>query len=65
MHVLLNGEPVETAAGDLAAFVAEREFDPAVVATALNEDFVPRLRRAQATLADGDKVEVFSPRQGG
>jgi len=44
MHVLLNGEPVETAP---------------------NEDFVPRLRRAQATLADGDKVEVFSPRQGG
>jgi sulfur carrier protein len=65
MRVLLNGEEIETGADDLAAFVNERDFDPTVVATALNGDFVPRGQRADTPLKPDDKIEVFSPRQGG
>ncbi|WP_181707431.1 sulfur carrier protein ThiS [Chthonobacter rhizosphaerae] len=65
MRVRLNGEIVETAADDLPGLLAELEFDPAVVATAVNGDFVPRTARAGVRLEDGDKVEVISPRQGG
>lgn len=65
MRVTLNGEPVEGAAGTLAEFVLSQEFDPTVVATAVNGEFVPRDARGAVVLADGDQIEVFSPRQGG
>jgi sulfur carrier protein len=52
--ILLNGEPTHTEAATLAE-----------VATALNGDFVPRGARAATQLADGDKVEIVAPRQGG
>jgi thiamine biosynthesis protein ThiS len=65
MRVELNGEAVETEAATLAAFVIDRDFDPEIVATALNGEFVPRFERADTPLAEGDRVEVFSPRQGG
>ncbi len=65
MRLFLNGEPVEGAAGTLADFVIAQELDPAIVATAVNGDFVPRTEREGVLLKDGDSVEVFSPRQGG
>lgn len=65
MRVTINGEIRETAAATLAALVAEAEFEPAVVATALNGEFVPRAARADTALREGDAVEVISPRQGG
>lgn len=65
MQVDLNGARIKTAAASLAALVEERGFDPASVATALNGDFVPRPMRGQTVLADGDKIEVLSPMQGG
>ena len=37
----------------------------AVVATALNEDFVPRDKRPETTIHDGDRLEVVAPLQGG
>jgi sulfur carrier protein len=63
--ILLNGEPAHTEAATLAALVASRGFAEAEVATALNGDFVPRGARAATQLADGDKVEIVAPRQGG
>ena len=65
MRIVLNGEPRDTDVPSLAALIDAEGFEPAVVATALNGDFVPRDRRAATPLADGDAVEVFSPRQGG
>lgn len=65
MHVDLNGAGIETAAASLAALIDERGLDPASVATAVNGDFVPRPMRAQTVLAEGDRIEVLSPMQGG
>lgn len=65
MRIVLNGEPVEAAATDLDTLLTAEGFDPTLVATAVNGDFVPRAHRSDLRLADGDSVEVFSPRQGG
>jgi len=37
----------------------------AVVATAVNGEFVPTAARQTARLAEGDRVEVLAPMQGG
>jgi sulfur carrier protein len=63
--IRLNGEPTETDARTLAELVASQGYSEAAVATALNGDFVPRHARAATVLADGDKVEIVAPRQGG
>jgi len=65
MQIELNGRPTETDAGTLAALVAERGFDAAVVATALDGVFVPRTARAATPLAAGARIELLSPMQGG
>lgn len=65
MRIELNGKPVETDAGDLAALLSELGHAPATVATALNGGFVPRNRRDATPLRDGDRVEMLSPMQGG
>jgi len=36
-----------------------------VVATAVNGEFVPATERRAARLADGDRLEVLAPMQGG
>lgn len=63
--VLLNGEQAETEARTLAELIASQGFIGGEVATALNGDFVPRHARAATRLAEGDKVEIVAPRQGG
>ena len=65
MRILVNGAWRETDASDLAAALAELGYSEAVVATALNGEFVPSGSRAGARLADGDRVEVLAPMQGG
>ncbi|MDE3027310.1 MAG: sulfur carrier protein ThiS [Paracoccaceae bacterium] len=65
MRIDLNGAPVMTDAGTLAALIEEHGFDAASVATALDGQFVPRSARAETALRDGAKVEVLSPMQGG
>lgn len=65
MNIVLNGEVQQTAAADLAALLAEIELNEAVVATALNGDYVPAEDRAATTLKDGDRIEVLAPMQGG
>jgi sulfur carrier protein len=64
-RIRLNGEGVETEARTLAELVASRGFAQSAVATAVNGDFVPRQARATTPLAEGDKVEIVAPRQGG
>jgi sulfur carrier protein len=65
MKLVVNGSPLEVEAGDLAAALAVLDYGDATVATAVNGAFVPAAARASRTLADGDRIEIVSPRQGG
>lgn len=55
----------EIVAADLDAALAELGYGDAAVATAVNGAFVPAGARAGHGLAEGDRLEVLSPRQGG
>jgi sulfur carrier protein len=65
MKIAVNGESLDASAQTLAALLAELGFDPALVATAVNEGFVRAKDRETCALKEGDRVEVLSPRQGG
>jgi len=65
MKILVNGVSRDTSAVDLAAALHEMGYGEAVVATALNGEFVPAGLRPTARLADGDRIEVLAPMQGG
>lgn len=65
MRIEVNGEPRETRARSLAEALAELGLAEAVVATALNGDFVPRAERPGTPLRDGDRIEVVAPMKGG
>jgi sulfur carrier protein len=65
MEVTVNGEPHEIAAADLAEALVALDFADAVVATAVNGEFVPKRKRAQTPLRPGDRIEIVAPRQGG
>lgn len=65
MTIVLNGEVVTTTAATLAALLAEIELDEAVVATALNGEFVASDEREDTALCEGDRIEVLAPMQGG
>lgn len=65
MRIEVNGEPQDLAARSLAEAVAELGLAEAVVATALNGDFVPRGERAGTPLRDGDRIEIVAPMKGG
>jgi sulfur carrier protein len=65
MRILVNGASREVRAADLSAALSELGYGGAVVATALNGEFVPAADRHGARLSDGDKLEVLAPMQGG
>jgi len=65
MKIIVNGEPLESAAGTLMELLAEQGMAEAKVATAVNEAFVPSGLRAAHVLIEGDRVEIVAPRQGG
>jgi sulfur carrier protein len=65
MRILLNGDSREIRAADLGAALEELGYGGAVVATAVNGEFVPAPARPAARLADGDRIEVLAPMQGG
>lgn len=65
MKITVNGASVETEAQTLAELLADQGKADAKVATAVNEAFVPATLRAQHLLANGDRVEIVAPRQGG
>jgi sulfur carrier protein len=65
MKIVVNGEISPTQASDLAALLAERDYQPDLVATAVNETFVRAKERAATRLQEGDRVEILTPRQGG
>ena len=65
MKLVVNGEVRHVAAADLAAALAALDYAQASVATALNGEFVPKRKRAETAVKDGDRIEVVAPRQGG
>ncbi len=64
MKIVLNGAPREVRATTLTELLEECGYSGRV-ATAVNEDFVPSSLRLVHKLADGDRVEVVAPMQGG
>ncbi len=65
MRITVNGKPHDVAGATLAALLDELDYRGAVVATAVNDDFVPVGGRAAWRLAANDRVEVLAPMQGG
>ncbi|MDY8110196.1 sulfur carrier protein ThiS [Fulvimarina sp. 2208YS6-2-32] len=65
MKIMVNGEPREIAAATLKDAVSELGYGEAKVATAVNESFVPATARGATMLAEGDRLEILAPRQGG
>ena len=65
MRIEVNGEARELAGPSLAEALAELGWAEARVATALNGAFVPKGARPETLLAEGDRLEVLAPMQGG
>ncbi len=65
LSLVVNGEPIGVAAHDLAEALIVLGYEDAVVATALNGEFVPARARAATALKNGDRIEIVAPRQGG
>ncbi len=65
MKIMVNGTGTEVRGDTLAAVLDELGHGEAKVATAVNEAFVPAAARAETSLAEGDRVEIVAPRQGG
>ena len=72
IHISVNGTTQEIASGTtLAELIAQVQSaagqadDPTAIATAVNEVFIPRLKRNDTVLSDGDQIFTFSPITGG
>lgn len=65
MKITVNGAAREVAAEHLATALVELGYGDAKVATAVNEVFVPSGGRAEHKLAQGDRLEILSAKQGG
>jgi sulfur carrier protein len=63
--VVVNGEPRDVTAQTLAEALIALDYADAIVATALNGEFVPARRREATPVDDGDRIEIVAPRQGG
>lgn len=65
MNVFINNNPRELPAGATLADALRVCDPPAVFATAVNLQFVPRNSYAQHVLAEGDRIEIIAPITGG
>ena len=65
MKIIVNGQLLDVSVTLLEAALGELGYGEARVATALNGEFVPVAARAATALADGDRLEVLAPMQGG
>lgn len=65
MRILVNGDQhdVEPATLDLA--LAALGYGGRKIATAINGRFVPQAARRNVELAEGDRLEIVAPMQGG
>jgi sulfur carrier protein len=65
MRVIVNGQLLETDAETLGSLMIQRAMEGGWFATAVNGDFVPADERHATVLADGDRIEILTPMQGG
>jgi sulfur carrier protein len=65
LRVTVNGEHKDVAATRIDALLGELDYEGTHFAIAVNYDVVPRGRWADTVLAEGDTVEILTPRQGG
>lgn len=65
MKIEVNGKSREISATTLSDALEELGFTGLKCATAVNAQFVPVPARAGLALAEGDRVEVLTPMQGG
>jgi len=66
MKIIVNGDAHEVPpAASLARALEQLGFGDAVVATALNGEFVASAVRGATPLSEGDHLEVLAPMQGG
>jgi sulfur carrier protein len=65
MRILVNGVWREISAGELAGALQDLGYGENVVSTALNGEFVAVRERVRTRLAEGDRIEVLAPMQGG
>ncbi len=65
MNFIVNGEKQVLDTATLADLLQALEYEGEWLATAVNGDLVHREDRAELRLADGDRIEILSPMQGG
>ncbi len=65
MNIVVNAEPRRVSAPTLSGVLTELGYTSPAIATALNGVFVPRNRRSDTPLKEGDRLEVLAPMQGG
>lgn len=64
LTLTLNGQTCRTTAATLAALLEEQGLTGRL-ATARNGNFVPAAQRTATAIAEGDRIEVVAPMQGG
>ncbi len=65
MRIFLNDNMHDVDAATLAAVLDSLGFGGRKIATAVNGRFVAAVARPATRLADGDRIEVVAPMQGG
>jgi sulfur carrier protein len=65
MRIFVNGEQHDVEPRTLAHALEELGYGGKKIATALNGRFVSAAARLATALADGDRLEVVAPMQGG
>ena len=65
MKIFLNDDAHEVDSGTLAAALDTLGYGGRKIATAVNGRFVAAAARPRTPLADGDRIEVVAPMQGG
>jgi sulfur carrier protein len=65
MNLIVNGKSHSLETTTLADLLQALEYEGNWLATAVNGDLVTREDRAKLHLAEGDRIEILSPMQGG
>lgn len=65
MRIQVNGDWREISARQLEGALEDLGYGGSVVSTAVNGEFVAAPARAHTPLAEGDRLEVLAPMQGG
>ena len=65
MVLTVNGERQELDVSSVAALLAALGYEGDFYAVAVNQQVVRRAKWAETPLAEGDQIEILTPRQGG